>query len=185
MKPYHSIFREEAIEEYIQKRERDILPRFLSPSLILLLYVLLCLLLITGFLISYREIPIFAAGSGIILPGESANVFKDNTAVIMVFLPAQYAAQIRVDAYAQLEVMPTGQQFTGTIKHIEAGSIGLDEARKRYRLNDRAAQSIAQSSVAATILPAAVHPAHLSAGDPVSAQVQIGSQRLLSLFSGR
>lgn len=46
-----SIFRQRAIQHYIQKREKDILPHFVSPLVLLWLWLLLFQLTLIGLLI--------------------------------------------------------------------------------------------------------------------------------------
>ncbi|GLV60014.1 hypothetical protein KDH_68370 [Dictyobacter sp. S3.2.2.5] len=45
------IFRQQAIQHYVQKREKDVLPRFVSPLLLLWLWILLFQLTLVGLLI--------------------------------------------------------------------------------------------------------------------------------------
>jgi uncharacterized RDD family membrane protein YckC len=46
-----SIFRERAIKQYVQGRQKDVLPHLIAPPIFLLLWVLLVLLLIVMFLL--------------------------------------------------------------------------------------------------------------------------------------
>ena len=185
MQPSRSIFREKAIQEHIQKQEKDILPHFVSPSLFICSYVLLFLFLLTGLWTLWREVPVFATGSGIVSSKGSADISRKHTVRIVLFLPAQYASHIRRGTYAQIEIEAARQQVAGTVTSIETGIINPDEARKRYKLTSAAMQTIPQLSIATIITPVATHIPHLYAGDSVSAQVQIGSQRMFSLLSGR
>ena len=45
------IFRERAMKQYIQRRQKDVIPRLIAPPLFLLLWVLLGLLLIALLLV--------------------------------------------------------------------------------------------------------------------------------------
>src|SRR5258708_7777145 len=109
MRPYSSIFRERAIEEYIQRQEKNILPHFMPRSLFIFSYILLCLFLLSGLLVLCREVPIFITGSGVVLSEESIHVASNNTMVIVLFLPAKYASQIHVGADTRMEVEPARQ----------------------------------------------------------------------------
>jgi hypothetical protein len=185
MRPYHPIFREKVIKEYMQKQEKDILLHFISPYLFIFSYILLCFLLLTGLWTLWREVPIFISGSGVVLSEGPAHTSSNHTMAIVLFLPAKYASQIHVGAYTQLEVGPARQQLTGTITHIETGIISPTEARKRYILKSTVAQAITQPSLVVTIIPTVKSMPHMYAGDLVGAQVQIGSQRMFSLLLGR
>jgi hypothetical protein len=48
MESRHSFFRPKALQAYLQKQEKDILPRFFSPYTATLSYLLLFLLLLIG-----------------------------------------------------------------------------------------------------------------------------------------
>ena len=63
MKPHHSLFRERAIKEYMQRREKDVLPRLMAPSVLIFLYLLLLLILLAGLLVWWEVVPLFTTGS--------------------------------------------------------------------------------------------------------------------------
>jgi hypothetical protein len=182
MESHHPFFRAKAMQEYLQKQEKDFLPRFLSPYITILSYLLLSLLLLIGLLAWLGEVPLFIAGSGVVLTKGPPQTSRNNELVIVLFLPAKYVSEIHPGEDAELYVEPTGQQFTSVIKYVESKVISPDEAHKQYMLNGGAAQVITQSSVTAILLPVATSAPHLEIGDLVSAQVQIGSRRILSFY---
>ena len=63
MEPHRSLFRERAIKEYMQRREKDVLPRLMAPSILIFLYLLLLLLLLAGLLVWWEVVPVFTTGS--------------------------------------------------------------------------------------------------------------------------
>ena len=181
MEPHHRFFRARAMKEYMQRQEKDILPRFLSPYITILSYLLLLLLLLVGLLAWWGEVPLFISGSGVVLTKGPAHTSRK---IIVIFLPAKYVSYIHSGADVELYVEPAGRQFSSTIKSVEAQIINPDEARKRYLLNDNTAQVITQPSVAATLLPGVTSAPHLDTGDLVGAQVRVGSQHILSFCLG-
>jgi hypothetical protein len=60
--PNHPIFRQNAVKHYMQSREKDTLPRFISLPIALFLWALLGLLLVVGLLAWYEQIPTYATG---------------------------------------------------------------------------------------------------------------------------
>ncbi len=64
MERRRSLFRQKAIEAYRQRQEKDTLPRFVAPSILVLLYLLLLLLLVlfVGLLVWSGETSILTAG---------------------------------------------------------------------------------------------------------------------------
>lgn len=182
MEPRHPFFRERAMREYLQRQEKDILPRFLSPYITILVYLLFFLLLLVGLLAWWGEVPLFITGSGVVRSQGAITASRSQKMVIVLFVPARYASQIHLGAKTQVSVEPTGQQFTSRLEQIEAKSISPQEARQRYKLDAAAAQAIPQSAVTVILLSVTAHSPPMEAGDLVSAQVQVGSQRILSFL---
>jgi hypothetical protein len=167
------------MKHYIQRQEKDVLPSLVAPPVFVFFWILLGLLLIAGCVACWGEVPMYVAGSGILLsspPGQ-------NETTALVFLPAPPLLKLRAGLPIQLRIGATGTQGIGQIEKIEPGSISPLDARKRYALDGSAGQIITQPSI---VLIARVGPplsAHLYAGSVVSAQVQSGSRRVLSLLT--
>ena len=185
MEPHHPFFREKAMREYLQRQEKDILPRFLSPYTTILLYLLVVFLVLIVLLVWWGEAPFFVNGGGIVRMDGSATAARSPKMVIVLFLPAKYASQVHPGSEAQVFIEPAGQQFTSTIARVEARSLSPQDARQRYMLNAAAAQAVPQSAVTVTLLPVPIHVPHVEAGDLVSAQVHVGEQRILSFLLGQ
>ncbi len=179
---HHPLFREKALKQYMQKQEKDILLRPVSPPIFACLWILLCLFLMAAFLAWWQEVPTFVEGSGVILAQGQANTTTSDKAVILIFLPAMYAGQIRSKLPVRVQIGSGGPELSSTVEHVEPGIISPTEARKRYMLDSDAAQILTQPSIALTVMPETALPAHVYAGSLVSAQVQIGSRRVLSLL---
>lgn len=180
----HPLFREKALKQYMQKQEKDILLRPVSPPVFACSWILLCLFLLAAFLAWWQEVPTFVEGSGVILAQGQANTATSDKAVILIFLPATYAGQIRSKLPVRVQIGSEGPELSSTVEHVEPGIISPTEARKRYLLDSDTAQILTQPSIALTVMPETALPAHGYAGSLVSAQVQIGSRRVLSLLPG-
>jgi len=50
MEPHHPFFREKAMQEYMQKQEKDFFPRFIPPYVSVLFFILVLLLVLIGLL---------------------------------------------------------------------------------------------------------------------------------------
>lgn len=178
----HPLFREKALKQYMQKQEKDILLRPVSPPAFACSWILLCLFLLAALLAWWQEVPTFVEGSGVILAQGQANTTTSDKAVILIFLPATYAGQIRSKLPVRVQIDSGGLELSSTVEHVEPGIISPTEARKRYRLDSDTAQILTAPSIALTVMPKTALPAHTYAGSLVSAQVQIGSRRVLSLL---
>jgi hypothetical protein len=182
IEPNHSFFRSKALQEYLQRQEKDILPCFFSPYLTTLSSLLLSLLILLGLLVWRGEIPVFLTGSGMVLAQDPEHISRNHEMGGMLFLPAKDVSLLHPGEDAVLRVEPAGQQFTGTVKY--ATLVGPDEVRKWSLMNAGIARILPQSSVVAIFVPVATHIQHLEAGDVVSAQIHIGSQSILSFCFG-
>lgn len=176
-KPRRSIFREGALRNYAQKRERDILPYVVAPPVFAYSWLLLALLLLLAVLTWSLEIPTYVSAAGTVLAQGQAGA---NEAV--VFFPNNLASQLRVGMPVQIQVGNTGPHVDSTIARIDATAISPGDARKRYGLDGGSAQTIREPSTAVIVQLGAAVPARSFAGSTVNAQVQIGTRSVISQF---
>jgi hypothetical protein len=177
------LFREHALKHYLQKREKDILPRLVSPPTFICGWFLLCLVVAVGVVAWLEKVPVFVNGSGIVLAQEQGNVFGDG-GTARLFLPASQARLVHVGETSLLQVGRTGPSFTTRIVHVEPGLLSPDDVHKRYGFNYYGMPVITEPSVAVDVEVKPSVISRLYAGSPVSAQVQIGTRRVLSLLPG-
>jgi len=178
------LFREHALKHYLQKREKDILPRLVSPPTFICGWFLLCLVAAVGVVAWLEKVPIFVNGSGIVLAQEQGNVSSGDGGTIRIFLPASKARLVHVGETSLLQVGMAGPTFTTRIVHVEPGLLSPDDVHKRYGFNYYGMPVITEPSVAVDVKVKPSVLSRLYAGSPVSAQVQIGTQRVLSLLPG-
>ena len=172
------LFREHALKHYLQKREKDILPRLVSPPTFICGWFLLCLVVAVGVVAWLEKVPVFVNGSGIVLAQEQGNVSGDG-GTVRVFLPASQARLVHVGETSLLQVGRTGPSFTTRIVRVEPGLLSPDDVHKRYGFNYYGMPVITEPSVAVDVKVKPSVLSRLYAGSPVSAQVQIGTRRVL------
>jgi hypothetical protein len=177
-----TIFRNKALQYYAQSQERDVLPRFVAPPIFVFLWILLGLLLAATVAAWLGQVPTYVAGSGIVLNQESKTQQGSSEAVAVVFLPAPLNLHLSVGLPVQVQIGSTGTQVFGTINTVEPGVLSPDAARTRYALSGNLEMVITQPSLAVTVGLGTVISAQTYAGSIVSAQVQVGTQRVLSLL---
>jgi hypothetical protein len=171
-----SIFRNKAVQHYIQSREKTILPLFVAPPVFAFYWLLLGIFLMSGFIAWFGQIPLYANGPGLI-SAQNTSVNQDNGQVIaLIFLPADSSARPQPGWSALVQVGPTGPQINGTVDTIKPGVLSPGEVQKQY------AFKVFTSVIVVSVKLGVQATSDLSAGSPVSAQIQIGSQRLLALF---
>lgn len=178
------IFRESAMKRYMQRQEKDILPRFVSPRIFAYLWILLILMMLGGLLSWWTEIPTFASGSGIILTQKQSSIPGNSKEVVLLFLPATYASQVHVGQPVQMQIDSTGPRFLSAIGQVKSGIISPDDARQQYALGVVTSQALTQPSIVVIVRPIKALTTSRYTGSLVSAQVQIGSYRVLSLLPG-
>ncbi len=178
MEFHHPFFREKAVQEYIQRQEKDFLPQFFAPHRIILAYLLLLILLLAGLLVWCSDVPFFVSGSGFVMPAKAAPAARTGAMQIVLFLPARYRAQFHRGELVEWQVAATGPQFSGTIESIESRPLSPEELRQQLLVSDYAAQALAQSSVEVILQPNAQHMPRLRGGEMVRAQVQVGSRHI-------
>jgi len=176
------LFRSQALEHYAKSREKTILPRVVTPPVFLCGWLLLGLLLLATTLAWQTQAPIYAVAAGKLLKNPAVNQQPVSGLEALIFVPAMPAPLLHVGDAIALQVVLTGESFTGTIVTIEPGVITPDKARQRYALSGDLALVITHPSVVVHVALGPTLPADVTDGLSVSAQVQVGSQSVLSLL---
>jgi len=177
-----AIFRNKALQYYAQSREKDVLPRLVAPPVFIFLWVLLGLLLVATLLAWLGQVPVYVAGSGVVLNSGVKIQQGGQEAVAVVFLPATPSLNVRSGLPIQVQIGSSGPQLTSTIDTVQPGVISPSDARERYSLTGDLAQVITQPSIAVTVRLGAGVSTQRFAGSLVGAQVQVGTRSVLSLL---
>src|SRR5581483_1713651 len=182
--PDHTIFRNNAIKYYMQSKGKGVLPHFISWPVTVFLWVLLGLLIVTIVFAWYEQIPVYVEGSGIVLDtGKAAHSGSDESLAI-VFLPPAQSARLRVGLPVTVHVGSNVAQLSGKIVEIESGINSLYTLSKRYGLNESCSFFIGKPSVVVLVGLGSTMVTALYAGNSLTAEVKIGSQRILSFIPG-
>src|SRR5436305_8889189 len=105
-----SIFRNKAVEHYLQSREKTILPLFVAPPVFAFYWLLLGIFLMSGLVAWFGQVPLYASGTGLI-SAQSTSVNQDNKQVTaLIFLPAGSSARPQPGWSALVQVGLTGPQ---------------------------------------------------------------------------
>jgi hypothetical protein len=173
-----SIFRKEAVEKYLQNREKTILPRFVAPPVFLFCWCLLAIFLCTGLLTWFGEVPVYVAGEGMVLNPAVPSSGDSAGARALIFVPYSSALRLHVGQRVQLQLAGQASQLTSTVQTVDRTLLSPQEVRQRYQF------VISLPSVAITVDLGSRFSARVYAGSVVLAQVEVGSRRLLSLLVG-
>lgn len=184
MEQGRSIFRDQAIKGYIERRDKDVLPYLVAPPVFVFLWILLGLLLTAGLLAWLAQVPTYVAGSGVILEQQPPSTSGQHEAIALIFFPALSTSQVRAGLPVQVQLGSTGPTLTTKIDQVEPGILSPSAARTRYALDSSVSQLLTQPVVAVEVRLGPTISAQMYARSVVSAQVQVGSRRVLSLLPG-
>lgn len=181
--PKNPIFRDNAVKHYMQSRDKDTLPRFISLPIALFLWILLGLLLVVGLLAWYEQIPSYVSGRGMMLksnyvPPSASN----NKAVAVAFFAVDQANHLHAGQNVFVNFASSTQSLTGTLLKVDP-IVSPAVALQRYGSGSDGASLITRPSAAAIIKLDNTSPA-LYAGNILTVNVQVGSCRIISLLPG-
>src|SRR5438105_9137665 len=88
-----SIFRNKAVEHYLQSREKTILPLFIAPPVFAFYWLLLGIFLMSGLVACFGKVPLYASEPGLISAKSSAANQDNEQATVLIFLPASSSAR--------------------------------------------------------------------------------------------
>jgi hypothetical protein len=182
--PEKTIFRQSAIMSYKRRMEKDVVPQLIFWPIILGLWLLLTAFLAAGCFAWYAQVPTYVSGSGVILAQGNTRQATHGQTVAIVFLSPDQSAQIRPGQPVDIQISSTSMNVQSTIAQVEPGITSPDAARQRYGLEGVNAFLITQPSVVVLIKLGTTLSATAYAGSLLTARVETGSQRLLTLLSG-
>jgi len=181
------LFRQQALEYYVQSREKAILPRLARPPVFLLLWTLLSLAALAMTVAWFGRVPVYISGSGIVIEhtiiqnGQSVNM-----PIALVFVPAApaHALPLHAGTPVLLQIGTQGQSFTTTVDEVEPAVLSPDEIQKRYAPGSRVSSMITGPSMIVSVQLGPAFASQGYAGSLVNAQVQVGSTSVLSSLFG-
>lgn len=172
--PKRQIFRESALQHYIRNREKDVLLRILPVPMAVFLWVLLSILLMAGILAWNMRIPTYTSGAGIVQPGTGGN------SIGVVFLPAGPTTTVHVGESVQVQIGANSPQIQGNVIEVDPDIMSPDSTRKQFQLKGAGSSLVTQPSLILLVRFRTTVPARTYAGSSLSAQIEVGSQRILS-----
>ncbi|MGH2509288.1 MAG: hypothetical protein ACRDHZ_18055 [Ktedonobacteraceae bacterium] len=181
--PEPSIFRENAIKKYRQRQEQGVLLRIASPPAWVLLWATFLLLLGAGGLAWSIEVPISVQAQGVVLEQGATGQTSSEVIAVLFFLPNQLT-NLHTGQSATVSIGSNSNvmNIVGSVGQVETTLVSPNELRSRYHLQGGLAQIIAGPSVPVTIVISSAASAQIYVGSLCHAQIQIGSQRVLSLL---
>lgn len=174
--PKRSIFRNQALQKYRQNQEKSVLPRIIAPPIFLFFWILLITLTAAGVVAWLGQVPLYVTGSGMVLDKNILPDQNNDEAVAIIILPANEVIHIRAGLPAQIQIGSTGPQVNRTVDSVSPAILSPSEVRQSYGMEMTDPAQVVSLKLGPNI------SRRVYAGSPVHVQIQIGSQRLISLF---
>lgn len=172
----HSIFRGKALQTYIQNQEKSVLPRVVAPPVFLLCWLLLMILLVSGFIAWLGRVPVYVAGSGMIPASPMLSAQGSDEAVAFIPLPMTETAYVHAGFPAHIQIGQSGPQLNCLVTDVSPAVLSPSEIQQQYGLIVTDPSKVIAIRLGSTI------SRRVYAGSLVHVQIQVGSQRLLALF---
>ena len=178
------IFRDTAIQKYMQNRDRDVLPRFVSPPVFVFCWIFFALCLTAGFLAWNFQVPVYDTGIGFIAsipqPAQAAmHTNQSQEAMAIIFVSSDIRASLRVGQAVTFQVGSHGPTLTLPVSVIDATVLSPADVRKLYGV------PIVTSPSVVVLVPLGTRVSLQTYADTlIQPQIQVGSQRILSLIPG-
>jgi len=175
--PGRAIFRERAVQHHLYKQEKHILPGFVSPPVFLFLWITIGLSIVLFSLAWNTRIPVSISGTGIIVRSTQSNQM-----IALLLLPSEQLHAIHRGQPVQLQIGADDQLAHSSITSVAPEPLSPDEIRHRYHLDGTLAPLVTQPAVAVEVTLDTTPVTSLYLGSSVRAEVQVGSQRVLSVL---
>lgn len=178
-----SIFRESAIERYQRRQEQGILLRVAYPPALIFFWIFLLLLFGAGGLVLSIQVPILVQSQGAVVEQRVIGQARGVVVAVLFFSPDQLT-ELHTGQPAVVSIGSMPINVSGVVEHVDATVISPDEARSRFNLQGGLAQVIVGPSITVTISIGLAAANRVYIGSLCSAQIQTGSQRVLSSLPG-
>jgi hypothetical protein len=172
-------FRSQALQRYRERRERAELPRFVSPRVFGILWLLLALLVIATALSWFARVPTYATGAVVVTEPTGA----DGQPALMALLPPELLPRLRPGGTVLVR-LESGVRARSEIREVDAQPQSPAAVRRRFALDDETARMVHGPVVVATLDAARLHSDQSlvhHTGAVYRGEVEAGSCRLLAL----
>ncbi len=179
-----AIFRAEAVQRYIENREKAVLPRFVTPRTFLCLWLLLGLLVAGGVVAWLTPIPIYASGPAIVVASHDDSESMRDEVLVVAFVPPEHLPHLQVGQRLFLHFDSVGERLSNSVGVVEPQIISPATARQRFAPDGCATLVVPQpAAVVMTRLKALPGdmPTAIYSGTTGHVDVEVGSRRMLSL----
>lgn len=180
-----SIFRKEAIEEYIHEQENQVFLKFVSPRLFICLWVILGLLSGLGVWLCFAEVPMFVSGRGMIVNQDKRNACQGQKPCFVAFFPPNACSYLIAGKSLMIKQKDQRRWLDQPIIIVESTVLSPAEIQKSYVAKEGGMPFPNQpSAVAVCRLDLSTHPTRsdLPIDGTFEVRMDIGTRRLASFL---
>jgi hypothetical protein len=180
--PPRQIFRAHALQHYMQKNEKSVLPQTISPFAFICCWIVLALTILVSFFIWSIPVPNCLDTLGMpILQRSSASTTQ--TTSILAFFPLSAQAYIRSGQTVQVSSPMLESPLIGRVTDVDPEHLNVAELSKRYELTPALVQFLPTRKVfVGTITTSRAIPLQSDTSSRVIVRYQQGTRRALSLL---
>ena len=182
------VFRPEALQYYMQNREEVVFFRFLSPRKIVYFWILLAVIVASGLVAWFIEMPVYLSGSAVVVDSNGVAGIEEYTQegiVLIAFLPPEQRLQVGQTLWLNVDVDGEEMRLSEEIVALLPEIYSPDDTRKRFQLENNHALIINQPTmVAIARFNISSLDSHASTynGSVYSVNIEIDSRRVVSLL---
>ncbi len=179
-----SIFRPDAIRNYVESKEKSVLPRLVSPRSFIFLWVLLSLTVVAGLLLGLAKVPAYSKAVIVVVKENGRR--EDGRVQMILWLPPEVLPRLKVGQKVFFRLQQDGDVKSRAISTVEPHISTTAELQKRFALGSEVSTNPV-GPVAVAWLEAEPVSADLTndryVGGFYNARVEMGSERVLTVFS--
>jgi hypothetical protein len=179
------IFRPEAVQRYTEAREQSVLPKFVSPRIIVALWTIVVLLILSGVTVWFTSMPVYASGLAIVVDTGNKSVNIEEGTAILVLLPPEAQPALDEGKTILIQVNASSKPLKREISTFEKDASKVNSILEEFALDNHPAVAKAQPAAVAIVrledMPENV-PATEYIGTIFRADMQVGSRRVASLL---
>jgi hypothetical protein len=179
------IFRPEAVRRYTEAREQSVLPKFVSPRIMVALWALVVLLILSGVAVWFTSTPVYASGLAIVVDTGNKPVNIEEGTAMLVLLPPEAQPVLDEGKTVLIQVNATSKPLKREIVAFEKNASKVNRILEEFALENHPAVAKAQPAVVA-IVRLEDMPGNVATNDYVGtifrADMQVGSRRIASLL---
>jgi hypothetical protein len=178
------IFRPEAVRRYAEAREQSVLPKFVSPRIMVALWALVALLILSGVAVWFTSTPVYASGLAIVVDTRNKLADIEEGMAILVLLPPEAQPVLDEGKTILIQVNASSKPLKREIIAFEKDASKVSSILEEFDLDHHPAVAKAQP-VAVAIVRLDDMQGNMPANDYIGtifrADMQVGSRRIASL----